>query len=131
MSKQRFNSRLLFEVNIVDRQYYQSEFNAINLTQFPFGYALASLRGILLDVDLLRTAFCMSFGKFNEICGKLDLDFWLSLEVEYVISGFLLKWNMQISDFLLEYAVLQLQILLQSSDWLNQKNLFHRIYATK
>ncbi|PKY61033.1 hypothetical protein RhiirA4_485478 [Rhizophagus irregularis] len=31
-------------------------------------------------------------------------DFQLSLEVEYAISGFFLKWNMRISDFLLEYA---------------------------
>ncbi|RIA95746.1 hypothetical protein C1645_816184 [Glomus cerebriforme] len=31
-------------------------------------------------------------------------NFWLSLKVKYAISGFFLKWNMWISDFLLEYA---------------------------
>ncbi|CAG8741450.1 16135_t:CDS:2, partial [Rhizophagus irregularis] len=35
----------------------------------------------------LRMAFWMSFGKFK---------FRLSLEVEYAISGFLLKWNMRV-----------------------------------
>ncbi|PKY49150.1 hypothetical protein RhiirA4_422725 [Rhizophagus irregularis] len=52
------------------------------------------IRGLKSNIDKWKF---LNNGK-SEACGMLSLDFQLSLEGEYAIFGFLLKWNMRVKD---------------------------------